>query len=129
MTEQIFNLSEHTDTSIFYGVNNKNMQLIKDLNPGVKIVARGHTIKIVGDEESVKKIGREIEKVEQFALKNNSLSEDNIIKIVKGDAPAEIKYDNLILHGINGKSIMARTKNQQKLVTDFETNDLLFAIG
>ena len=30
---------------------------------------------------------------------------------------------------MNGKSIMARTKNQQKLVKDFETNDLLFAIG
>jgi phosphate starvation-inducible PhoH-like protein len=35
----------------------------------------------------------------------------------------------LILHGLNGKPITARTPNQQKLVADFEQNDLMFAIG
>ena len=37
--------------------------------------------------------------------------------------------NNLILHGTNGKSITARTANQQKLVEAFQKNDLLFAIG
>jgi len=57
------------------------------------------------------------------------LTEENIIEIVKGSVPNEIKFEHLILHGVNGKSIMARTANQQKLVKDFDTNDLLFAIG
>ncbi|MDR2841042.1 MAG: PhoH family protein, partial [Paludibacter sp.] len=83
-----------------------------------------------GDEKNTEKFIDNLRKVERYALNNNTLSEENIIEIVKNKAePAEIKFDNLILHGVNGKSIMARTKNQQKLVNDFETNDLLFAIG
>ena len=124
-----FHLSEHTDTSVFYGVNNSNMQLLKNLHPDLRLVARGHVIKIDGNEEGVNKLISNIEKIESFALNNNTLSEENIIEIVKGNQPQEITFDNLILHGVNGKSIMARTANQQKLVKDFETNDLLFAIG
>ena len=130
MLEIIFSLSEHTDTAVFYGVNNKNIQLIKDLNPNVKIVARGDVVKISGNEENVNQLNSFLEKLEQFVLTNNSLSEENIIEIVKkGSQPDSLKFDHLILHGVNGKSIIARTENQRKLVKDFETNDLLFAIG
>jgi len=129
MIEQIFELSEHTDSTIFYGINNANMQLIKNLHPSIRLMARGHIIKIAGSEIETNQLIDTLRKIEKFCLDNNDLSEENIIEIVKGSKPTEIKFDNLILHGINGKSIMARTANQQKLVKDFETNDLLFAIG
>ncbi|MHB9055274.1 MAG: PhoH family protein [Paludibacteraceae bacterium] len=134
MTEEntnatIFELSAHTDSSVFYGINNSNIRLIRNLYPSIHLVARGHIIKISGSEEDTKKLIGSLEKIETFVLNNNSLSEENVIEIVKGNQPNEITFDNLILHGVNGKSIMARTKNQQKLVNDFETNDLLFAIG
>lgn len=130
MTEAIFSLSEHTDTTVFYGVNNSNIQTIKNLYPNLRIVARGHVIRIDGDEDSVKRIINDIQKLEKYALENNRLSEENIIAIIKnGNEPDAVKYNHLILHGVNGKSIMARTANQRKLVKDFETNDLLFAIG
>jgi phosphate starvation-inducible PhoH-like protein len=35
----------------------------------------------------------------------------------------------LILHGVNGKSIYARSANQRLLVDAYEDNDLLFAVG
>ena len=130
MIDFVFELSEHTDTAVFYGVNNKNIQLIKDLNPSVKIVARGNIVKISGNKEQVEILKSYLEKIEQFVLANNSLSEENIIEFVKkGNQPDSLKFDHLILHGVNGKSITARTENQRKLVKDFETNDLLFAIG
>lgn len=124
-----FTLSEHTDTTVFYGVNNSNMKILRHLHPNLHIVARGHVIKIYGNEIEVRTLTENLEKVEAYALNNNLLTEENIIEIVKGNQPNEISFDNLILHGVNGKSIMARTANQQKLVKDFETNDLLFAIG
>ena len=127
--EALFSLSEHTDTAVFYGVNNSNIQLLRNLHPDVQLVARGHVIKITGNEENANRLISGLEKVESFVLNNNSLTEENIIEIIKGNQPAEITYDNLILHGVNGKSIMARTKNQQKLVRDYEENDMLFAIG
>lgn len=129
MTEHIFTLSDHTDSTVFYGVNNANIQLLKNFYSHLHIVARGHVIKISGSDEEADKLMEIFEKLERFSVENNSLTEENIIEIVRGSKPEEIKFDHLILHGVSGKSIMARTKNQQKLVNDFETNDLLFAIG
>ncbi len=125
----VFTLSEHTDTTVFYGVNNSNILLLKNLFPNIRIVARGHAIKIDGSEAETESFKKVLGRLEVFALNNNVLSHENIIEIVKGNKPTEVTSDNLILHGVNGKSIMARTKNQQKLVKEFETNDLLFAIG
>lgn len=130
MTEHIFELSEHTDTTVFYGVNNSNIQLLKNLYPNLRFTARGHVMKISGNQVDTEVFINKLQKIEQYCIENNKLTEADIIDMVKGGSePAEIKFDHLILHGVNGKSITARTKNQQKLVKDFETNDLLFAIG
>lgn len=129
MLEQIFELSEHTDTLVFFGVNNVNLYLLKNLFPHVRMVGRGRTVKIEGEEEKVNTLLNYLQKIEKYCIDNNSLNEEVIIQIVKGSEPAEIRFDHLILHGVNGKSIMARTANQQKLVKDFSTHDLLFAIG
>jgi Phosphate starvation-inducible protein PhoH, predicted ATPase len=129
MTEHIFDLSEHADTTVFYGINNANIHLLKNLHPNLRLMARGHVMKISGNDEDVERLIDNLKKIERFCLDNNSLTDENIIEIIKGNVPDEIKFENLILHGVNGKSIMARTANQQKLVKDFETNDLLFAIG
>ncbi|MFV0470555.1 MAG: PhoH family protein [Paludibacteraceae bacterium] len=125
----MFSLSEYTDTTIFYGVNNSNIQLLKNLHPDIQLVARGHVVKITGNEGNVNRLIANLEKIESFVLANNSLSENNIIEIVKGNQPVDISFKHLILHGVNGKSIIARTKNQQKLVQEYDENDLLFAIG
>jgi len=129
MTDHVFDLSEQTDTTVFYGVNNANIQLLKVLHPNLRLMARGHEVKISGSEEEANKLIENLRKLEQYCIDNNTLTEENIIELVKGCEPDEIKFDHLILHGVNGKSIMARTANQQKLVKDFETNDLLFAVG
>lgn len=129
MNEQIFELSEHTDSTVFFGVNNSNLHLLKNLFPQLRIVGRGHAIKIEGEPEKIGLLLSHLQKIERYCVDNNALNEDNIIEIVKGNEPVEVKAENLILHGSNGKSIMARTINQQKLVKAFETNDLLFAIG
>jgi len=129
MIEKIFELSELTDTTVFYGINNNNVRLLKVLHPNVRFSARGSIIKLAGNEEDINQIYSTILKLERYCIDNNILSEEDIIEIVKGNVPNEIKFEHLILHGVNGKSIMARTVNQQKLVKDFDTNDLLFAIG
>jgi len=129
MNEHIFELSEHTDTLVFFGVNNSNLHLLKNLHPNVRIIARGHAIKIEGEHAKIDAVVAQLQKMEQYSIDNNALTESDIIEIVKGNEPAEIKFDHLILHGVNGKSIMARTPNQQKLLKEFEKNDLLFAIG
>ena len=105
------------------------MQLIKNLHPNLRIVARGNVIKIIGNQQEADKLIVNLQKLEKFSIDNNRLTETNIIELIKGENPKEISYQNLILHGVGGKSIFARTKNQQRLVDEFENNDLLFAIG
>jgi phosphate starvation-inducible PhoH-like protein len=129
MFEIVFELSSLADTAVFYGINNSNMQLIKNLHPNLRIVARGNVIKIIGNQQEADKLIVNLQKLEKFSIDNNRLTEKNIIELIKGENPKEISYQNLILHGVGGKSIFARTKNQQRLVEEFENNDLLFAIG
>ena len=112
-----------------YGVNNVNMQLIKTLFPKLRIVARGNVMKVIGDEDESELFLKKIREVEKYCEEFNSLSEDVILDIIKGKAPVITKQENLIIHGMNGKPIVARTENQQRLVKAFEENDLVFATG
>lgn len=128
MIERIYIL-ESVDPVIFYGVNNVNMQLIKTLFPKLRIVARGNVMKVIGDEDESELFLKKIREVEKYCEEFNSLSEDVILDIIKGKAPVITKQENLIIHGMNGKPIVARTENQQRLVKAFEENDLVFATG
>lgn len=128
MIERIYIL-ETVDPVIFYGVNNSNMQLIKTLFPKLRIVARGNVMKVIGDEEDSELFLKKIREIEKYCEEFNSLSEEVIIDIVKGKGPTVVKQENLIIHGMNGKPITARTENQQLLVKAFEENDLVFATG
>ena len=128
MIERIYIL-ETVDPIIFYGVNNSNMQLIKTLFPKLRIVARGNVMKVIGEEEESELFLKKIREIEKYCEEFNTLSDEVIIDIVKGKAPVVVKQENLIIHGMNGKPITARTENQQKLVKAFEGNDLVFATG
>ena len=128
MIERIYIL-ESVDPVIFYGVNNSNMQLIKTLFPKLRIVARGNVMKVIGDEDDAELFLKKIREVEKYCEEFNSLSEDVILDIIKGKGPTVVKQENLIIHGMNGKPITARTENQQLLVKAFENNDLVFATG
>ena len=128
MLERIYIL-ENVDPVIFYGVNNSNMQLIKTLFPKLRIVARGNIMKVIGDEVESESFLKKIREVEKYCEEFNSLSEEVIVDIIKGKGPAIVKQENLIIHGMNGKPITARTENQQRLVKAFEENDLVFATG
>ena len=128
MIERIYIL-ESVDPVIFYGVNNSNMQLIKTLFPKLRIVARGNVMKVIGDEDESELFLKKIREVEKYCEEFNSLSEDVILDIIKGKGPTVVKQENLIIHGMNGKPITARTENQQLLVKAFENNDRVFATG
>ena len=128
--EIVKELIEEVDTIVFYGVNNVNIRLIKDLSPKVKIVARGRMMKLSGEDEAeVENLGKIIDKLMMQAAKTNVLTEETVLEMIKGNEIPEVKADNLILHGVGGKEVRARTANQRLLVEEYKKNDLLFAIG
>ena len=127
--EQILSLNDSLDTPTFYGVNNSNILCLKNQHPDVRIVARGYQIKATGSETAIAHFEKSLHLCEQFCIRNNRLSEQDILLLLHGDKPQEQATDNLILHGVNGKSIYARSVNQQALVKAYDQNDLLFAVG
>ncbi len=128
MIERII-IIDNADPVNFYGVNNSNMQLIRNLFPKLRIAARGSVIKVIGEDSETAEFEQKIKELEEYASHRNTLSEEVILDIVKGQAPKELKKDNVIIYGINGKPIQGRTPNQQKMVEAFSNNDLTFALG
>ena len=128
MTEKHLILEE-ADPVIFYGVNNANMQMIKALYPKLRIVARGNVIKVMGDEEELCAFEESIERLQAHCAKYNSLNEEDILHITKGERTKRDGIQGAIVFSVTGKPITARSENQQRLVEAFETHDMLFAIG
>ena len=128
MIERVIIL-ENVDPVIFYGVNDSNIQLLRTLFPKLRILARGLVVKAIGDEVEMALFEEKVNELIRYCAEYNLLNETIIIDIVKGNRPPEVKRDNLIIHGVNGRPIVARSENQQRLVKAFEENDLVFALG
>ena len=120
---------EDIDPVIFYGVNNANMQMIKALFPKLRIVARGNVIKVMGDEEEMCAFEETILALEKHCARYNSLNEEAILDIIKGNKPQIEKTGDVIAYSVTGKPITPRSTNQLKLVKEFDKNDMIFAIG
>lgn len=129
MIERIV-IIDNVDPVTFYGVNNSNIQLIRNLYPKLRLAARGNVIKVIGDEEETADFERKIKELEEYCSRFNKLTDDVILDIVKGKPPNEPpRPDDAIIYGINGKPIAPRNPNQAKLVKAFRENDLTFALG
>ena len=128
MTEKHLILEE-ADLAIFYGVNNANMQMLKALYPKLRIVARGNVIKVMGDEEELAAFDENVGRLQQHCARYNSLTEEDILHIVKGEKTGREGISGAIVFSVTGKPITARSENQQRLVQSFETHDMVFAIG
>ena len=120
---------EDIDPVILYGVNNTNIQMVKALYPKLRIVARGNVIHVMGDELEMSAFEENISKLQQHCLKYNSLTEEDILQITRGEKVGRDGVEGVIVYSVTGKPITARSENQQKLVRAYEENDLVFAVG
>lgn len=127
--ETLFELNESLDTATFYGVNNRNILCLKNQFPAVRVVARGYQVKVTGGENDIRRFSTALFLCQDFCIRHNTLDEQRILQLIHGEQPEEAMTDNLIVHGVNGKAIVARSVNQQRLVESYEENDLMFAIG
>ena len=103
---------EDIDLVTFYGVQNVHLQMIKALYPKLRIVARGNIIKVMGDEEEMCAFEENIQKMQEHCAKYNSLNEEDILQIVRGEMPNGHAADgSAICYSVTGKAIGARSEN------------------
>jgi phosphate starvation-inducible PhoH-like protein len=71
-----------------------------------------------------------VEKMQAHCAKYNSLNEETILRIVKGDRiSGDESCSNAICYSVTGKPITPRSDNQRALVEAYETDDMIFAVG
>jgi phosphate starvation-inducible PhoH-like protein len=103
--------------------------MIRALYPKLRIVARDNVIRVLGDEEQMAAFEESTERMRQHVLKFNSLSEENILDIVKGRRTTDDIPDDVVCYSMSGRPIKARTPNQQQLIDAYNQNDMVFAVG
>ena len=122
-------LIEDIDPLLLYGVQNANMQMLKALYPKLRIVARGNVLHVIGDELEMCAFEEIIEKLQKHILKYNSLTEEELLHITRGERSERDGVEGVIVYSVTGRPICARTTNQQALVKAYQENDLVFATG
>ncbi len=132
MNELIIELTEISPRE-FFGLQNANIDLLKNYFPKLKIVARGSKIKAYGDEEVLEEFDRRMTMLLEHFAKYNKIDENVIERVLlsrdKDEYETSAKSGEVLVHGVSGKLIKAQTANQRKLVEMMGKNDMVFAVG
>lgn len=120
---------EDIDPVMLYGAGNAYLQIIKALYPKLRIVARDNVIRVLGDEGLMADFEENIEKLRRHVLKYNSISEEDIIDIIKGRKTKDDTAKDVVVYNISGRPIKSRSENQQRLIDAYGKTDMVFAIG
>ena len=132
MNELIIELTEISPRD-FFGLQNANINLIKEHFPKLKIVARGSKLTAYGDEEILEDFDRRLTMLLEHFVKYNKLDENIIERVLmsnsRDDYETSESSNGILVHGVNGRKIKAQTTNQRKLVQQMADNDMVFAVG
>ncbi len=120
---------EDIDPAVFYGVRNSNLRMVKSLYPKLRIMARDNVVKAIGEEDDLARFEAKMGELISHCAKYNSLSEEAILDILRGQKTKDESAEEVIVYSTSGKPIRARSENQLRLVRAYEHNDLIFAIG
>lgn len=132
MAEKLIYL-EGVDPVDFYGVNNVRFNRFIELFPDLKIVSRGHEIRISGKKERLVDFEEKVDLFVRYLRKFQSFTLSDLDDLLKGSVEnkmeASARDGEVLLHGENGRKIRAITVNQKRLVDEGMLNDLLIAVG
>ncbi|MDY3363065.1 PhoH family protein [Riemerella anatipestifer] len=116
----------------FYGVQNQFFNLIKSSFPTLKITGRDHFIFAMGNPETLEVLKEKLDDIVKFITKHNIITIKDVesILMIKDEKEKQLVFDqDIIVKGVQGKIIKAKTTNLKKLVKETETKDMVFAIG
>lgn len=129
---------ENVDPVVMWGANNEYFEVIKKHFPKIKIVARGHDVKVLGDEMEMTHFNQKFQDILNHVDKFHTLNNNDLEQILGASIPVGQELEGTaskggggepIVFGPNGIVVKARTANQRKMVDSIIKNDIIFAIG
>ncbi len=116
-----------------FGVNNKYLDIMRDMFPKLKVVFRGNIMKIIGEDDEVKLFEDKLRGLVDYYEAYGSI-DSSIVKKIFEDVDFKLNEKStynkdVLVHGVGGIQVKAVTVNQKKMVELTNTNDLIFAIG
>jgi phosphate starvation-inducible PhoH-like protein len=129
---QIQLILEDIDIQLFYGEFNQNLKKIAEHFPKLKITGRDRIVTAVGNEENLILFQAKLQEIINYIHRYNTLTDialEGILHHDEYEKKLEIEAENIIVHGVGGKLIKAKTENLKKLVEATEKNDMIFATG
>ena len=120
------------DTKTFYGVQNQYFNLIKSTFPTLKITGRDSYIFAAGNQQALDILEQKLDDIVKFIQNHHTIELKDIENIlsIKDETEKQLIFDqDIIVKGVNGKIIKAKTTNLKKLVKESEKKDMVFAIG
>lgn len=132
MNERLIEITEISPSNLF-GVNNKYLQIIQEHFPKLKIVARDAQIRVFGESEIIDEFEKKLQLLIDYYHRFNSIDHNTIERLLllnsELEMSRELKNGDILVYGVGGKIIKARTKNQQEMVAEMNKNDMLFVVG
>ena len=128
MSEKLITIKD-ADINKILGSNNSKFNKIKRFFPQIKLISRGDKIKVVGSLKEISHFESKFNLFIDHLNKFNSLTINQIERIIDGKENILNGENDVILHGKNGNLIKAKTFNQRKMLTEIDKNDVVFAIG
>ena len=120
------------DIKTFYGVQNQYFNLIKSTFPTLKITGRYCYIFAAGNQQALDILEQKLDDIVKFIQNHHTIELKDVENIlnIKDETEKQLIFDqDIIVKGVNGKIIKAKTTNLKKLVKESEKKDMVFAIG
>lgn len=129
---------DFNDPVDFFGANDFNLELLRKKFPAIKIIVRGHTLKVIGDQVQVANFTETLDRLIEVFERRGRLSQEDAESILQLKSTSSKNGENVssnsnlgdvLVYGQNGIIVKARTPNQRRMVESCEKNDIVFAIG
>ncbi|MEZ6141214.1 MAG: PhoH family protein [Zavarzinella sp.] len=128
-TSQQLTLDSREEAVLLFGNRDQNLKLLRD-SLGVRVVARGSTVHIDGDEEAVQQAMRALHQMRGVIRKHGDIAPEDVkttIELVMAGSERGTSNNLTILEG--GKYLRSRTDGQARYVHALRENDVVICVG
>ncbi len=135
--EQVYTVPDQINLMALYGGQDENIRFIEE-RIGVRLIARGHTIKILGEQSGVRTAMTIFDDLVHTFVRNKKLTHKDILTAIQISRLNEDNYTTAETARVQAEGVLltaphgyvkARTKGQEELVEAIRKNDIVFAVG